>query len=587
MKLGALYEELTGLAIAEELLDWPPDVFLLTDRLLARSEAYRFAVSPPPGRAWPPRPDWSAAVADAARRWSAAPPDLVVEHWTVLRKAAATPLDEVASGRDWAVVEALLTLHATADEACAGVLGGRGRELLARTGSLARSQTGGLRVLPKVRTPPAGISPRSLSRYVCVPRAPVEVVWDKLPNPPPAGTGGGPRRPRILLLPWPLSLEPGAFVPVQGSIRRPEQEPFGFFRFEPGGIDVELLERVVAAAAPVDVCVLPEGSVAEAELAAVEDVLARHRVQTLIAGMRAPGRNWVHIAVWLAGRWRRYPQNKHHRWSLDRGQIEQYHLGDALDPDVRWWEEMDVPRRSVRIVEFGAGVAMVSLICEDLARLDDVAELVRSVGPSLIVTPLLDGPQLPSRWTARYAGVLADDPGSAVVTLSCLGMVQRSRPPGLPPSSVVALWKDPVRGLREIALEDGAHGVVLTAAFDRTHRHTADGRPPSTDTGDFYVVDVEQVRAPAVSQPPPPRKPPSGPSLDSTELTILASWAEAVATSPDAAADARPGAEWRAKFGVQEPDGQLAAALTALADVAGGAFDGSDLHRLASRLLQS
>jgi hypothetical protein len=45
-----------------------------------------------------------------------------------------------------------------------------------------------------------------------------------------------------------------------------------------------------------------------------------------------------------------------------------------------------------------------------------VAELLRDVGPTLVVTILLDGPQLGSRWTARCASVLADDPGSAVLT---------------------------------------------------------------------------------------------------------------------------------------------------------------------------
>ena len=80
--------------------------------------------------------------------------------------------------------EALLTLHAIADEACAGlgvaldasdgnglVYRARGRELLARPGSLARIPTHFMRVLPKLRTPPNGTSLRSLSRYATV-RAP-------------------------------------------------------------------------------------------------------------------------------------------------------------------------------------------------------------------------------------------------------------------------------------------------------------------------------------------------------------------------------------------------------------------------------
>ena len=78
-------------------------------------------------------------------------------------------------------------------------------------------------------------------------------------------------------------------------------------------------------------------------------------------------------------------------------------------------------------------------VCQDLAAIDDVAELVRSVGPTVIYTPLLDGPQLSSRWSARYASVLADDPGSAVLTLTSYGMVQRSRPHGRDSSPVVGL----------------------------------------------------------------------------------------------------------------------------------------------------
>ena len=49
--------------------------------------------------------------------------------------------------------------------------------------------------------------------------------------------------------------------------------------------------------------------------------------------------------------------------------------------------------------------------------------------------------------------MLADDPGSSVLTLTSHGMVERSRPPGRDASRVVALWKDPTRGVREIPLE--------------------------------------------------------------------------------------------------------------------------------------
>jgi len=167
------------------------------------------------------------------------------------------------------------------------------------------------------------------------------------------------------------------------------------------------------------------------------EVLARRGVTAVIAGVRERTsrtgqfpRNWVHIGFSLGDQWIRLRQNKNHRWSLDERQIDQYHLGGTLHPRFRWWEAMQVPRRSIQFVEVGAGVTLASLVCEVLAQIDEVAEVLRSVGPTIVVTPLLDGPQLSSRWAARYASVMADDPGSAVLTLISSGMAQRSRPRG-------------------------------------------------------------------------------------------------------------------------------------------------------------
>jgi hypothetical protein len=48
-------------------------------------------------------------------------PDLVVEEWGVVRERVGTPLEQLALGEDARLCEALLTLHALADEACAGL----------------------------------------------------------------------------------------------------------------------------------------------------------------------------------------------------------------------------------------------------------------------------------------------------------------------------------------------------------------------------------------------------------------------------------------------------------------------------------
>jgi hypothetical protein len=288
----------------------------------------------------------------------------------------------------------------------------------------------------------------------------------------------------------------------------------------------------------VQTVILPESAAEESEIDELERVLARHRIGGLIVGVRGrperPGllpKNWVHYGRLTGLGWQHMRQAKHHRWSLDEGQVDQYHLVGALHPHIRWWEAMDVPRRSIQFVERGDGAVLATVVCEDLAQIDEVAEVIRSVGPTIVVTPLLDGPQLSSRWAARYAGVLADDPGSAVLTLTSYGMAQRSRPNGHDPSSIIALWKDPVGGAREIPLETGAQGVLLTASIDLTVRRSGDGRWPVENCMQFFDVSIFQVRA-AGSSPtaqPPTGSPPAEPRLEPEELTILRSAAEAVA----------------------------------------------------------
>jgi hypothetical protein len=235
--------------------------------------------------------------------------------------------------------------------------------------------------------------------------------------------------------------------------------------------------------------------------------------------------------------------------------VEQYHLGAALHPHIRWWEAMDIPRLGIQFVEV-AELVMTTLVCEDLAHNDDIAQLIRSVGPTIVLNVLLDGPQLTSRWTARYASVLADDPGSAVLTLTSYGMVERCRPDGRDPSRVIALEKDPTRGVREIPLEPGAQGVLVTVCMDRATRYSADGRWPVDNATSCYGVAVHQIRAAstgsATAQSPSTTS--IGPVMELDDLTVLTAWAEGVSEAAEYAperidqllAAARPGATWRA-----------------------------------------
>ena len=614
--LASTWLGLAGSPISDELLDWPPDVFALTDVILERAEAYRFVLSPPDGVLWPPggHPGWSDAVGQAARRWSAwaedrdgPVPDLVAEQWGVFRERAGIPLAQLADGRDWGACEALLTLHAIADEACAGLFvaldasGGegciyraRGRELLARTGSLARMHSHFVRVLPKIRTPPDGKA--SFARYACVHRPGLQTHWHKLPARR-RGTDPQAEHAELLLLPWPLRVKESDFRAVEGSVQRLAQEPFGFFEFAPEEqLDLDLVDRMLLAAREevgrVDVVLLPESAVEENELEGLERVLNHHGVTYLQAGVRKPskepgrlGSNQMHIGVnpglekggpssTSDGGWFHIRQDKHHRWSLDESQIYQYHLGGALHPHIRWWEAIDVPRRSVQVIEVGEGITIVTLVCEDLAQNDDVAQVIRSIGPTIVSTALLDGPQLTSRWSARYASVLAEDPGSAVMTLTSFGMAQRSRPSGFDSSPVIALWKDPARGTREIALEPGAQGVLLTVCGARATRHSADGRWPVQSGTHYFDVAVHQIRA-SVTRSEYPNSPCESPTshvLEVDDLTILTGWAEALAEAlayiPERAqavlADVRPGAGWRSHLGIAEPSSRLNDAIDSI-----------------------
>jgi hypothetical protein len=619
---ASLCYSLTGSSISDEFLDWPADLFALTDVILGRAEVYRFVLCPPHGMRWPPAriPNWPDAVEAAGRQWSAwvenqdgPPPDLLAEEWSIFRERAGISLEDLAEGHDWRICEALLTLHAIADEACAGLgsaldcsngkgslYRARGRELLARTGTLARIDTHRLRVLPKVRTPSNGTSWRSFSRYACVVRPGVEAEWHRIPIRR-CGTGPRSRHANLLLLPWPLRVRESDFRPVEDSVQRLDREPYGFFEFAPSErLDLDLLSRVISAARDevdsVDVVLLPESAVDESELNDLEALLSREGVAMLITGVRQrsskpglPPGNWVHMGfdpslekgrplpVSEAEEWFHLRQNKHHRWSLDERQINQYHLGGALYPHVRWWEGTDVPRRMIRFVELGDEITLVALVCEDLAENDNVSEIIRSVGPTALITPLLDGPQLSSRWAARYASVLADDPGSGVLTLTSFGMVQRSRPHGRDSVPVVALWKDPVRGMREIPLEAGAQGILLTVCGEVSTRRTTDGRRPVDNATEQFDVAVHQVRARSVSQGPSTvqSETPAPRVLETDEVTVLTGWAqavaEAVAHAPECVqgllADAKAEAPWRAMLGIEKPSQPLGDALFCLSEV--------------------
>jgi hypothetical protein len=509
----------------DRIPDWPPDVFACTSVLLHVTGAFRFGVSPPAGEGWPPSDDWTTKVDEAAREWVARLaegesrlPDLVEASWNLLSLAREKPLEDLATGTAWDTCAAILTLHAVVDETMADLDEQQGYEadtfeakawrLLAETGSLSRLPASAIRVLPKAHLAQGGINLRSLSRHLSSHVSPVDVSWTRVP------LGDVEERKRLgmtwnlLLLPWPLEVDDHDFRASVGPVLNMDPEAFGFFEFNPQRpLDLSYVDDVLGAAvaggSAVHGVVLPEAAVTPDEIGPLEKVVAKHGAVFVATGVREPsvsatqlGRNYAHIGVRGGEEWTRLQTDKHHRWNLDASQVLAYGISEVLSPSKIWWEAISIPRRSLSIIDIGAGATASVLICEDLARLDEVAEVLRYVGPSLVVALLLDGPQLSTRWSSRYAGVLADDPGSAVLTLTSLGMVGRCRYGGPSGSRAVALWKDPERGLAEIELEEGAGAVLLTLGERRKTVWTADGRCHSGKTPWLVLDGVSQIPLP-------------------------------------------------------------------------------------------
>lgn len=505
----------------DDLCRWPPDVFAFTSAVLGDSGAYRLVVNPPTGNSWPPPrttgESWEAELRDEASAWAArAADDLPVDGEPALASvqrlrdaltaSAAVPLAELDRPERWETLAHLLHLHALADEAGAGAgidtdtpFQRRAALLLEATGSLARLPTDRARVLPKLRPPASGITLRSLSHHLAFDRSEVASRW--VVAPPAARAGRAEDRLTMLVLPHPSVVRASDFVPVVGPLENMDEARFGFYEYAPQepfdpADALDLVARARRHVGAIDALVLPEGALAEAEVPVLQQLLAEADVPYLIAGVRQQaqhgegfGGNYAHLG---SGGWQAPPQHKHHRWCLDASQVHQYHLGAALDPRRHWWEAIGVPRRRLTFVTVSPQLTICPLVCEDLARPDPVTDVVRSIAPTLVVALLLDGPQLAARWPARYASVLADDPGCSVLTVTALGMTQRSQPPGHAPSRGVALWKDPHRGLQQIALAERARAVALTAHVRPVEVMSADGRT-GKPTAELVLSGIEQI----------------------------------------------------------------------------------------------
>ena len=497
-----------------ELLRWPPDAFALTSVALGDSGAYRFVVCPTNGRVWPPAGGCQERIGREGAAWAATaeapgaePPRTIRQLAEFLAVAEKTELAALEKETGWELLTSLFSLHALADEASegAGIRVGTGLQRVAEArlavaGTLARLSPDRVRVLPKLRPPASGITLRSLSHHLAIDRSEVEARWYFPPDA--SACAHLDRRPlSLLLVPVPERIRAGDFRPTAGPLLNMDPAHYGFYEYVPQEpLVLEDLARLVEAAkrqvGEVDILVLPEAAVEEASVASLQELTAAAGVPYLIAGARQPPGSDSPFSLsyaYLGGQdWHAPKQYKHHRWRMDAEQVYQYRLGATLDPSRDWWEAIGIRRRSLTFVSLCDSLTICPLICEDLARPDPVSDVIRAVAPSLVVGLLLDGPQLSPRWPARYASVLADDPGCSVLTLTSLGMAERCQPPGCQPSRVISLWKDAHRGLQQIELAPGAHAVALAAHTHWKRLISADGRE-GKDVAELVLSGIEQI----------------------------------------------------------------------------------------------
>ena len=485
-------------------------------------------------------------------------PALIAIWWQILLNQRDLPLcaciapdntDAEATRNYWILCRTLFNLMAASDEACAGMgfpelTIGQADDVETRTRlsewfleydtvreSHRNSRYGTtlckyvhpsrVRVLPKLHTPRTGMTLRSLSLHLALcPANEAKITWDNVYG------WGTPTDNHInlLIVPWPMEIQPRDIVTVQDGLDGNAHLKHKLFAYNPtdpilykGYGVAELVKQLLVESSKIvgedgiHGIVLPETAVTDEEYNDLKKIADEHEL-ILIAGIRTKtseghGRNQLGLYVAFSeenatgGGFSEFTQHKHHRWFLDANQIHNYGLASRLHPDDGWWEAIEIAPRTLRCVALRDWFYLCALICEDLARQDPMASAVRAIGPSLLIALLMDGPQLSTRWPSRYATVLADDPGTSVLTVTNLGMVKLSC--AMRPSSefkmrrTIALWKDSETGQVEIDLPQNCDGTILCLTNKQSVELSADGREDHRKGTLLVLGGVHYITCPA------------------------------------------------------------------------------------------
>lgn len=341
-------------------------------------------------------------------------------------------------------------------------------------------------VLPKSHTPALGCTLRSLTHNLALhPSATqIESRWYNYQR---FGRYKVRKSLNILIVPIPYRISPDDFVghELQDStyhgftIRQSwlDRNP------EAHAQDIrELIDQCAREKTLPDVIVFPEAALnREYHHAILEQLASDERLPQLIviAGLSDGSdhqRNYSLTAYLSRGKIvLKTGQMKHHRWKLDKNQIDSYALASSLSAEHIWWELSTIGERSVGYHMFGNGASIASLICEDLARTDPCKPSINASAPNLVFALLMDGPQVASRWPGRYALGLADDPGSAVLTVTSVGLIERSNWRYNNVRQTIALWGG-ADGVRELDLPAKKDALILTIEKREESRVSLDGR---------------------------------------------------------------------------------------------------------------
>lgn len=459
------------------------------------------------------------------------PPQSASELWGHLARFSDElvflPLEDNASAPDWWLV--CLELLMLADEACRDIgfevdnpffdffmteymsqdlnSGQEFRRVQRAPFSLSLAAEDLICVQAKARTPSVGCTLRSLTHHLALlpPRGQVRARWvapviatDEMAPTEELG---------LLLIPIPFEIKDDSFRSAGEAV----DGHWGWFEVNQDWLPSAstlgkrnalidfvrgLIRSARATGARVDAVVLPELALDHANFRAMSRALANDaKIDFFIAGVSEDsfGRKGNFVATapfFLLGRerdanitqWENLIllREKHHRWKLTGDQIESYNL-THLDSKRSWWERLDILSRSLDLLVYRGNSTLTTLICEDLARVDPCQAVVRAIGPNLLIALLMDGPQLGERWPGRYATVLAEDPGTSVLSLTSFGLMARQNAVGkFPPSSSIALWKDEKNGPRRLDLHRNSEALVLELKPVYKQERTLDGR---TDDG--------------------------------------------------------------------------------------------------------